>query len=127
MPDLEPLLDPRFLARLEQLELVSKKIFVGRMKGERLSKRKGQSVEFAAAPGAEELVATPRLSRQDRGGRGKQFDAGAADVQPQSGRQGRGRGRQRFHGQGWIRRGAPLPRRPADGRLRGPSALAGGD
>ena len=42
-----PLLDPKFLARLEQLELVSRKIFVGRMKGERLSKRKGQSVEFA--------------------------------------------------------------------------------
>src|SRR5215216_7734527 len=49
MPDTaaEPLLDPKFLARLEQLELVSRKIFVGRMKGERLSKRKGQSVEFA--------------------------------------------------------------------------------
>src|SRR6516165_9225206 len=43
----QPLLDPKFLARLEQLELVSKKIFLGRMKGERLSKRKGQSVEFA--------------------------------------------------------------------------------
>src|SRR3954463_6697660 len=43
----QPLLDPKFLARLEQLELVSRKIFVGRMKGERLSKRKGQSVEFA--------------------------------------------------------------------------------
>src|SRR5262249_32665334 len=43
----EPLLDPQFLVRLEQLELVSKKIFLGRMKGERLSKRKGQSVEFA--------------------------------------------------------------------------------
>jgi len=42
-----PLLDPKFLHRLEQLELVSRKIFVGRMKGERLSKRKGQSVEFA--------------------------------------------------------------------------------
>src|SRR5438067_1783842 len=42
-----PLLDPQFLARLEQLELVSRKIFVGKMKGERLSKRKGQSVEFA--------------------------------------------------------------------------------
>src|SRR5882762_11547678 len=41
------LLDPQFLARLEQLELVSKKIFMGRMKGERRSKRKGQSVEFA--------------------------------------------------------------------------------
>src|SRR5580692_10001059 len=41
------LLDPRFLAQLEQLELVTKKIFLGRMKGERRSKRKGQSVEFA--------------------------------------------------------------------------------
>src|SRR5256714_6246966 len=49
MPDTAtaPLLDPQFLARLEQLELVSRKVFVGRMKGERLSKRKGQSVEFA--------------------------------------------------------------------------------
>src|SRR6476469_463353 len=43
----QPLLDPEFLARLEQLELVSRKIFLGRMKGERRSKRKGQSVEFA--------------------------------------------------------------------------------
>ncbi len=42
-----PLLDPQFLARLEQLELVSRKIFLGRMKGERRSKKKGQSVEFA--------------------------------------------------------------------------------
>ena len=42
-----PLLDPEFLHKLEQLELVSRKIFVGRMKGERRSKRKGQSVEFA--------------------------------------------------------------------------------
>jgi uncharacterized protein (DUF58 family) len=43
----KPLLDPKFLARLEQLELVSRKIFQGRMKGERRSKKKGQSVEFA--------------------------------------------------------------------------------
>ena len=41
------LLEPKFLARLEQLELVSRKIFQGRMKGERRSKKKGQSVEFA--------------------------------------------------------------------------------
>jgi uncharacterized protein (DUF58 family) len=41
------LLDPEFLHKLEQLELVSKKIFVGRMKGERKSKRRGSSVEFA--------------------------------------------------------------------------------
>src|SRR3954454_2882023 len=49
MPDTAagPLLSPEFLHRLEQLELVSRKIFAGRMKGERLSKRKGQSVEFA--------------------------------------------------------------------------------
>ena len=48
MPDTQPqpLLDPQFLARLEQLELVSRKIFLGRMKGERRSKRRGQSVEF---------------------------------------------------------------------------------
>lgn len=43
----EPLLDPEFLHKLEQLELVSKKVIVGRMKGERKSKRKGTSVEFA--------------------------------------------------------------------------------
>lgn len=43
----EPLLSPEFLARLERLELVSRKIFRGRLKGERRSPRKGQSVEFA--------------------------------------------------------------------------------
>jgi len=42
-----PLLTPELLAQLEKLELVSRKIFRGRMKGERRSKRKGQSVEFA--------------------------------------------------------------------------------
>ena len=42
-----PLLSPALLAQLERLELVSRKIFRGRMKGERRSKRKGQSVEFA--------------------------------------------------------------------------------
>ncbi|MEM6688853.1 MAG: DUF58 domain-containing protein [Planctomycetota bacterium] len=43
----EPLLTPALLARLERLELVSRKVFRGRMKGERRSRRKGQSVEFA--------------------------------------------------------------------------------
>src|SRR6202166_537176 len=43
----KPLLDGQFLAKLEKLELVSRKIFLGVMKGERKSKRKGQSVEFA--------------------------------------------------------------------------------
>jgi uncharacterized protein (DUF58 family) len=49
MPDTDakPLLDSLFLAKLEQLELVSRKIFLGVMKGERRSKKKGQSVEFA--------------------------------------------------------------------------------
>lgn len=42
-----PLLSPELLARLERLELVTRKIFRGRMKGERRSRRKGQSVEFA--------------------------------------------------------------------------------
>ena len=43
----EPLLPPQTLARLERLELVTRKVFRGRMKGERRSSRKGQSVEFA--------------------------------------------------------------------------------
>ncbi len=42
-----PLLSPELLAQLERLELVTRKVFRGRMKGERRSKRKGQSVEFA--------------------------------------------------------------------------------
>lgn len=43
----QDLLSPQLLARLERMELVSRKVFRGRMKGERRSKRKGQSVEFA--------------------------------------------------------------------------------
>jgi len=41
------LLSPALLEQLERLELVSRKIFRGRLKGERRSRRKGQSVEFA--------------------------------------------------------------------------------
>jgi uncharacterized protein (DUF58 family) len=41
------LLPPTLLAKLERMELVSRKVFRGRMKGERRSRRKGQSVEFA--------------------------------------------------------------------------------
>ena len=41
------LLSPDFMTRLDRLEILSRKIFVGRMKGERRSKRKGESVEFA--------------------------------------------------------------------------------
>jgi uncharacterized protein (DUF58 family) len=47
MPTNGELLPPELLVRLERLELVSRKIFRGRMKGERRSRRKGQSVEFA--------------------------------------------------------------------------------
>ncbi len=43
----QELLDPAFMNRLEQLEIVSRKILAGKMKGDRLSKRKGESVEFA--------------------------------------------------------------------------------
>ena len=45
--DSSALLSPELLAKLENFELVSRKIFRGRMKGERRSPRKGQSVEFA--------------------------------------------------------------------------------
>ena len=46
-PSDQTLLSPEMMAKLERMELVSRKIFRGRMKGERRSKRKGQSVEFA--------------------------------------------------------------------------------
>lgn len=42
-----PLLSPDFLAKLESLELSSRRIFRGKIRGERRSARKGQSVEFA--------------------------------------------------------------------------------
>jgi len=41
------LLEPDFLRKLEQLTLVSKKVFNGQLKGERRSARRGTSVEFA--------------------------------------------------------------------------------
>lgn len=41
------LLTPDFMTRLEQLDILSRKIFTGRMKGERRSKKRGESVEFA--------------------------------------------------------------------------------
>ncbi|MCG3137689.1 MAG: hypothetical protein HJJLKODD_01538 [Phycisphaerae bacterium] len=41
------LLDAQMMARLEQLEITTRKIFKGSMKGERRSKRRGESVEFA--------------------------------------------------------------------------------
>src|SRR5438309_588956 len=46
-PKNDLLLDPTFMARLDQLDLISRKLLAGKMKGERRSKRRGQSVEFA--------------------------------------------------------------------------------
>ncbi len=40
-------LDDEFIARLEKLELVSRKIVAGTIKGERRSKRRGHSTDFA--------------------------------------------------------------------------------
>jgi len=43
----ELLLDPSFMARLDQLDVISRKLLAGKLKGGRRSKRRGQSVEFA--------------------------------------------------------------------------------
>lgn len=43
----EELLPPEMLARLDALDVISRKILAGKMRGERRSKRRGQSVEFA--------------------------------------------------------------------------------
>lgn len=42
-----PLLTSDFMARLDRFDLLSRKMLAGKMKGERRSKRRGQSVEFA--------------------------------------------------------------------------------
>ena len=44
---LEELLDSKLLARLDALDISSTKIFRGKLKGERRSKKRGESVEFA--------------------------------------------------------------------------------
>jgi len=44
---LTDLLDPAFMARLDSLDVLSRKILQGKLQGERRSKRRGQSVEFA--------------------------------------------------------------------------------
>jgi len=43
----DELLDSRLMAHLDRLDVVSKKIFAGKIHGERRSRRRGQSVEFA--------------------------------------------------------------------------------
>jgi uncharacterized protein (DUF58 family) len=47
VPDARPLITGDFLARLERLDLVSRKILTGKMRGERRSRRRGRGVEFA--------------------------------------------------------------------------------
>ena len=44
---LEDLVDPSLVARLSHLDITSRKLLSGKLKGERRSKRRGQSVEFA--------------------------------------------------------------------------------
>ena len=43
----DTLLSPDFMTKLEQLSFISRKIFQGKLRGERLTKRRGESVEFA--------------------------------------------------------------------------------
>ncbi|MFP4105067.1 MAG: DUF58 domain-containing protein [Phycisphaerae bacterium] len=44
---LTDLLDPQFVARLDALDIFSRKVLQGKLQGERRSKTRGQSVEFA--------------------------------------------------------------------------------
>ena len=43
----DELIDGALMARLDRLDVVSRKIFSGKLQGERRSKRRGRSVEFA--------------------------------------------------------------------------------
>jgi uncharacterized protein (DUF58 family) len=42
-----PLLDAEFVKKLDRLDLVSRRVLAGRMKGERRTRRRGESIEFA--------------------------------------------------------------------------------
>lgn len=44
---MDELLDSQLIAQISRLDLTSKKIFAGKLKGERRSKKRGESVEFA--------------------------------------------------------------------------------
>ncbi|MEO0483363.1 MAG: DUF58 domain-containing protein [Planctomycetota bacterium] len=44
---IDDLIDPTLSARLTSLDVTSRKVFAGKLKGERRSKRRGESVEFA--------------------------------------------------------------------------------
>ncbi len=43
----QDILDDDFMSKIEQLRLVSRKVIVGRIRGERLTRKRGQSIEFA--------------------------------------------------------------------------------
>jgi len=43
----QDILDDEFMTKMEQLRLVSRKVIVGRIRGERLTRKRGQSIEFA--------------------------------------------------------------------------------
>jgi uncharacterized protein (DUF58 family) len=43
----EDILDSEFMSKIERLQLVSRKVIVGKIRGERLTRKRGQSVEFA--------------------------------------------------------------------------------
>ena len=43
----DDLIDSGLMARLDQLDVVSRKIFLGKLQGERRSRKRGTSVEFA--------------------------------------------------------------------------------
>ena len=47
MATTQTLLDPKFLKKLEALTLVSKRVFAGQTKGEKRSRKRGSSIEFA--------------------------------------------------------------------------------
>jgi len=49
MSEIKPLdiLDDEFISKIEQLRLVSRKVIVGKIRGERLTRKRGQSNEFA--------------------------------------------------------------------------------
>ena len=43
----DDLIDSELMAKLDQVDVVSRKIFAGKLQGERRSKKRGVSVEFA--------------------------------------------------------------------------------
>jgi len=47
VPDMKSLIDPELITKLDQLEVLTRKVFRGRTKGERRSRKKGTSLEFA--------------------------------------------------------------------------------